>query len=303
MRRGHPCRAAPRLPVASVARRSRRSRSRNGRCRRSPLRRPSQLLRAEHRSGARRGKEKSPAAYLDPVCAWTAWQTDSGRGRCWECRRRGKPVARQVRGQVGRRGRFLHILEVGDSPAAAGLRRGDACSAMWSCEIVLLNQRAGGVRRAARPGGAAGLLRAALRPRGRGHAPVGRAGVRGHPEHEARRRGAAVEHLLDRVVDVVERALRVLERGQPAAVQLEDLFEVVAGADDRAVDVEAAEDGLEDRQLDVVVGGQADEDELAAACERAVGLLERLRADGGGRSPRRRRRAPGSRRSGPPRAG
>ena len=61
-------------------------------------------------------------------------------------------------------------------------------------------------------------------------------------------------------------------------MQLEDLLEVVVGADDRAADVEAAEHGLEDRHLHVVVGRQADADEPAAAGERAERLLERLRA-------------------------
>ena len=45
--------------------------------------------------------------------------------------------------------------------------------------------------------------------------------------------------------------------------------------------LEAAEDGLEDRDADLVVGRQADADELAAAGERAERLLERDRADGG----------------------
>jgi hypothetical protein len=61
-------------------------------------------------------------------------------------------------------------------------------------------------------------------------------------------------------------------------VQPEDVLEVVVRADDRAAD-DAVQDGLEDRQLDVVVGREADEDQRAAARERAVGLLERLRRD------------------------
>src|SRR4051794_7173013 len=102
------------------------------------------------------------------------------------------------------------------------------------------------------------------------------------PEDEPRRRRAAVEDLLDRRVDVVERALFVLEPREPAPVQLEDLFQVMARADDRAVDVEAAEHGLEDGQLEVVLGGEADAHEAAAAGERTEGLLEGLGADRGG---------------------
>jgi len=39
------------------------------------------------------------------------------------------------------------------------------------------------------------------------------------------------------------------------------------GADDRALDRDAVEHGLEDRQLDVIVGRQPDEDQCAAARE------------------------------------
>ena len=60
-----------------------------------------------------------------------------------------------------------------------------------------------------------------------------------HAEHEPGRRGAAVEDLVDRDVDVVEIPLGVLDMGQAAPVELEDLLEVVAGADDRAAQVEA----------------------------------------------------------------
>jgi hypothetical protein len=52
-----------------------------------------------------------------------------------------------------------------------------------------------------------------------------------------------------------------------AAVKLEDLLEVVVGAHDRALDRQAAEDGLEDRQAHLVLGGQADADQRAAASE------------------------------------
>ena len=61
-----------------------------------------------------------------------------------------------------------------------------------------------------------------------------RPAVRAHVEDQPRRGCAAVEHLVDRVVDVVERALGVEHLRQPAAVQLEDLLEVVVRADDRA---------------------------------------------------------------------
>jgi hypothetical protein len=61
-------------------------------------------------------------------------------------------------------------------------------------------------------------------------------------------------------------------------VQPEHLGEVRAGADDRADDGDAVEYGLEDRQLDVVVGGQGDEDKRAATAQRAVRLLERFGA-------------------------
>ena len=63
-------------------------------------------------------------------------------------------------------------------------------------------------------------------------------------------------------------------------MQLEDLAQVGSGADDRADDRDPVEDGLEDRQRDLVVRRQGDEDERAAAAQGAVRLLERRRRHG-----------------------
>src|SRR5581483_8985377 len=57
--------------------------------------------------------------------------------------------------------------------------------------------------------------------------------------------------------------------------------QVTTGADDGASHGDRVEDGLEDRELDVVVGRQRDEDESPAAAEGAVGLLEGPGRDGG----------------------
>ena len=58
-------------------------------------------------------------------------------------------------------------------------------------------------------------------------------------------------------------------------VQGEDVGEVVAGADDRADDGLAVDDGVEDRQAQRrVVSGQRDADQAPAAAQRPVGLVE-----------------------------
>ena len=60
---------------------------------------------------------------------------------------------------------------------------------------------------------------------------------------------------LSRVLDVVERLVDLFERaarGAPGCdqrVQLEHVLDVPVGPDDRALDVDAPEHGLEDRQL------------------------------------------------------
>jgi hypothetical protein len=65
-------------------------------------------------------------------------------------------------------------------------------------------------------------------------------------------------------------------------VQREGLFEVVVGADDRALDRQAAENGLEDRHGHPVLGGQADAAELAAEGQSAERGREGRRVDGRG---------------------
>src|SRR5689334_14814840 len=79
-----------------------------------------------------------------------------------------------------------------------------------------------------------------VRPRSPG-AHNGPGGVRltqaaGDVEDEPRARRAAVEDLLDGLVDVVEGDLGVEDLRQAAAVQREDLLEVVVRADDRPAD-------------------------------------------------------------------
>ena len=64
-------------------------------------------------------------------------------------------------------------------------------------------------------------------------------------------------------------------------MQVEDLLEVVVGADDRAADGQPAEHGLEDRDAQPVLRRQPDAHERAAARERAKCLLERDRVDRG----------------------
>src|SRR4051794_22550054 len=74
-------------------------------------------------------------------------------------------------------------------------------------------------------------------------------GLAADAEDGARLRGAAVEDLLDGLVDVVERPLAAEDLRQATAVEVEDLLEVVVRADDGAPDAEAAEHRLEDRHL------------------------------------------------------
>ena len=81
----------------------------------------------------------------------------------------------------------------------------------------------------------------------------------------------------DCLVDVVERACLADHLRPAGGVELEDLAEILPRADDRADDGDPVQHGLEDRQGDLVVGRQRDEDERATATEGSVGLLERLR--------------------------
>src|SRR5512132_1073805 len=104
--------------------------------------------------------------------------------------------------------------------------------------------------------------------------PFGRSGL----EHDPRRDAPGLE-VGDRLVDVVERAGLADDAGAASGVQRENLAQVGAGAYDRADNVDAVEHRLEDRQLDLVIGRQRNEDQRAAAAQRAVGLLERARGD------------------------
>ena len=76
-------------------------------------------------------------------------------------------------------------------------------------------------------------------------------------------------------VDVLELALLPHHTSAAGGMQLEDLGQVAAGANNRTDDGDAVEHGLEDRQLDLVVRREADEHEAASALQAAVRLLDR----------------------------
>lgn len=88
-------------------------------------------------------------------------------------------------------------------------------------------------------------------------------------------------HFVDCPVNVAELAALVDHVGLARGVQLEDFLHVDPGADDRPEQLGAVEHGLEDGELNVVVGRQPNEDQGASAPQRPVGLLECFRRDGG----------------------
>lgn len=75
----------------------------------------------------------------------------------------------------------------------------------------------------------------------------------------------ALLDVFETLVHLVQLADLADHPGAPLGVQPEHLIEVGAVAHDRAEDRDSVEDGLEDRQLDCVIRGQGDEDQLAAA--------------------------------------
>src|SRR5215207_2590815 len=83
--------------------------------------------------------------------------------------------------------------------------------------------------------------------------------------------------LMERVVDVLEAARLADDRGATVGVQLEGLGEIDARAHDRAGDGDAIQHGLEDRELDEVVGGKRDEHQPAVTAQAGEGLLARRR--------------------------
>src|SRR5664279_533201 len=90
------------------------------------------------------------------------------------------------------------------------------------------------------------------------------AGRSAQVEHDAGLHVALLD-VVEAVVDLVEFADLVDDPGAALGVDLVDLGEVLAGADDGPADGDAPQDRLEGRQVDVVVGGQGDEDQGAAA--------------------------------------
>src|ERR1700719_1152016 len=70
-------------------------------------------------------------------------------------------------------------------------------------------------------------------------------------------RDSASEHVVDGLVDLVNLAVDGDHLGAPGGVKGEDVGEVVTGADDRADDSLAVDDGVEDRQTQRrIVSGQ-----------------------------------------------
>src|SRR6478735_860223 len=146
----------------------------------------------------------------------------------------------------------------------------------WSCRIVASDL-------------AASVTRRTPAPRTLVDSTGARAGFGGSAkvEHDAGLDLSLLD-LLEALVDLVQRPGLPDDRRATQRVQLEHLGEVLARADDGAHHGDAVEHGFEDRQLHVVVGGQRDEHQGAAAPQRVVGLLERL---GGHRNGDRRVRA------------
>jgi hypothetical protein len=65
-------------------------------------------------------------------------------------------------------------------------------------------------------------------------------------------------------------------------VQFEHLAQVLASADDRADNRDPVQNGLKDRERDLVVGRQRDEHERPTPPQRGIGLLKRSRGHGQG---------------------
>src|SRR3984893_345886 len=86
----------------------------------------------------------------------------------------------------------------------------------------------------------------------------------------------AGEDVVDGLVDLVDLAVDGDHGGAAGGVQGEDVGEVVTGADDRADDSLAVDDGVEDWQAQRrIVSGQRDAYQAPAAAQRPVGLVER----------------------------
>ena len=82
------------------------------------------------------------------------------------------------------------------------------------------------------------------------------------------------------LVDLVERSRFADHACLAGRVKLEHLAQVFSCPDDRAHDRDPVEHGFEDRERDLIVRGQRDENELPAATERPIRLLERAWRDG-----------------------
>lgn len=85
----------------------------------------------------------------------------------------------------------------------------------------------------------------------------------------------AAQDVGDRFVDLLQGPGLADHPGAAGGVQLVDLVEVLAGADDGADDGGAAEHGLEDRHRDGAVCGQGDHDELSIR-RTPFGMIARL---------------------------